>query len=361
MTSAGHGAQQDIDAAGEVFGVRLFRALGDCRLLILLDLGHRTGLFRAASIGPASSTSLSARTALNHRLVEEWAGAMVTAGVLTFDAGSSEYRLPPEHARYLLDGTGHLNVASFTPWLWTLAQRIPLLERSFRDGAGVSAAEYGPDLTRAQDALTTSKYDQILLTKVLPAVPGLSDRLAEGVTVIDVGCGNGHVLHLMAQAWPQSQFLGFDLDEAHLENARGEASRLGLANVDFRPCDAAQIPLSDRADLILAFEVIHDLADPPAALERIHRLLKPDGFFLMLDSGIPSRLADSLDNPSAFNTFATSVLVCLQVSLAQGGPGWGATWGVEQASEELKRAGFHVEGVTEVVPGQALYVGRTKL
>ena len=360
MTAAGGSAQHDVDAAGDTFAGRLFDALRDCRLLILLDLGHRTGLIEAASVAPATSASLAARTELNPRLVEEWAGAMVTAGVFTYDPRSEEYQLPPGHARHLLDGTGHLNVASFTSWLWALAQRLPLLERSFRDGAGISRLEYGSDLTRAQEALTTFRYDRILLTRLLPAVPRLPDLLAKGITVTDVGCGNGHVLHLMARAFPKSRFLGFDLDERQLSDARAEADRQGLVNVQFQHCDAAQIPLSDRADLIIAFEVIHDLADPPAALHRIRRLLEYDGLFLMLDSGIPSTLADSVTDPSAFHAFATSVLVCLQLSLAQGGPGLGATWGVERASEELDRCGFDVEVVREVVPGQALYACRTK-
>lgn len=165
-------------------------------------------------------------------------------------------------------------------------------------------------------------------------------RLKEGIDVLDVGCGEGHGLNLMAKAFPESRFYGYDISKEGTRAARAEAKKMKLANVHFKIADAARLEDRNRFDLIIAFDTIHDQAKPAKVLKGISRALRKDGTFLMQDIAASSNLHENLVNPLAPTIYTISTMHCMTVSLAYGGDGLGTAWGRQKALEMLAQAGF---------------------
>lgn len=157
---------------------------------------------------------------------------------------------------------------------------------------------------------------------------------------LDIGCGTGHSTNLMAQAYPHSRVTGYEFRDTTLEKARSEARSLGLSNVQFMRRDLAEMNDIAAYDLITAFDVIHDQAQPRTVLRRVATALKPGGSFLMVDVKASSRVHENLDHPMGPFMYGTSALHCMTVSLAQAGEGLGTMWGEQKAVELLRDAGF---------------------
>lgn len=327
-------------------------------LVLMVQIGHRTGLFEALAQGPGTSQEIAERAGLDERYVREWLGAMVTGGIAEYEPASGSYTLPPEHAA-CLTGTSSRNLAPGSQMLPILAARLSRVIECFRTGGGVPYADYRPDFTEAQDASWRLLYDGLLLKGFLPAVPGLPERLAAGIRVADLGCGTGHAINVMAQAYPRSTFVGYDFAEDGIARAREEARQMGLANARFEALDVTRLPDEPRFDLLTAFDAIHDQRDPAAVLRRAAAVLAPDGVFLMVEPKAASRLEDNVGNPFAPYLYGMSVLHCMTVSLAEGGTGLGTVWGEQTARRMLAEAGFaSVDVVDAPGPQNSIFICR---
>jgi len=142
-------------------------------------------------------------------------------------------------------------------------------------------------------------HDAALVEGILPLVPGLPDALRGGIEVPDVGCGPGHAVNLMAQAFPASRFTGYDFSTEAVDAARDEARSLGLTNASFEVLDVATLQQHERFDLVTAFDAIHDQAQPATVLANVRRALRPAGTFLMVDIKASSRLEQNIGLPWA--------------------------------------------------------------
>jgi 2-polyprenyl-3-methyl-5-hydroxy-6-metoxy-1,4-benzoquinol methylase len=327
------------EARVEAFAGRLFELYTGGMLTLMVDLGHRTGLFAAAAAGPATSGELAGRADLQERYVREWLGAMATGGMVEYDPATRTYRLPAEHAA-CLTGPGSANLAPFSRLGTHLAKHVDAVARAFREGGGVPYAEYRPEFTDVMDALGRGVFDELLVDAYLPLVPGLAGRLAAGARVADVGCGTGHAMVLLAGAFPASSFVGYDLAEDAVARARSEAAAAGLTNAAFEVRDAATLAVAEPFDAVFVFDAIHDQVDPAAVLGRIRAALAPGGTFVMVEPRTSSNLEDNLGAPFSPLLYAVSTLHCMTVSLAQGGAGLGAAWGEQTARAMLAEAGF---------------------
>ena len=308
-------------------------------LTYMIEIGNATGLFTAAADGPVSSTQLAERAGLSERHVREWLGAMVVAGIFEYQPESAVYSLPPEHAT-CLTGNSPYNLAPRALGLSRLGKLVPKVIETFRHGGGVPYPDYMPDFTELMDALGRNRYDNLLVSVYLGLAPGLPERLGKGISVADIGCGSGHVANLMAQAFPRSSFVGYDRSDNGIAVAASEADKLRLANVRFELLDLVRLPEEPKFDLITAFDVIHDQAQPAEVLERVNRALAPGGTFFMFDIRASSRLEENIANPMAAYLYSISVLHCMQVSLAYDGAGLGTCWGEQLARRMLADAGF---------------------
>jgi 2-polyprenyl-3-methyl-5-hydroxy-6-metoxy-1,4-benzoquinol methylase len=196
------------------------------------------------------------------------------------------------------------------------------------------------DSNKLQAEESTMTYGPKLVNTVLPLAPGVIEALQVGADVLDLGCGQGHAINLMAHAFPRSRFTGWDFAEDGITAARNEAARVGLTNARFGSRDLATLDVVDAYDLITAFDVVHDLAKPEGVLQRVVQALRHDGTFLMVDIAASSDLARNREHPRGTTLYACSLFHCMTVSLAQGGPRVGAMWGEEKAQVMLVEAGF---------------------
>jgi ubiquinone/menaquinone biosynthesis C-methylase UbiE len=331
-------------AAAEAFGERMMDTLNAGALSLMISIGHRTGLFDTlAGLDPATSPEIAAQAGLDERYVREWLGAMVTARVVEVDAESGRYRLPPEHAASLTRAARPGNMAATCQWIPVLGSVESRIVECFERGGGVPYQAYD----RFHQVMA-EESDQTVVAAlqgdILPGVPGLVERLESGIDVLDVGCGSGRAVNLLARTYPKSRFTGYDFSVEAVAAATAEAEQLGAHNARFLATDAAEIEDADAFDLITAFDAIHDQVRPDAVLAGIARALRGDGVFLMQDIAGSSHVHRDVEHPVGTFLYTISCMHCMTVSLAGGGAGLGAMWGRETACRMLAEAGFaHVE------------------
>src|SRR5262245_39135122 len=254
------------------FGAKLVGLYTGSVLTKLIDIGYEVGLFEASRAGPATSEELAERAGLKERYVREWLGAMATGGIYRYDPKSERYELPEEHAAVL---TGHTaqNAAPHSRILEHFGTHLPKIKACFRSGGGVPYSAYRPVFTQCMDDVWRRIFDQTLLSSFIGGVAGLTERLRSGIGVLDVGCGTGHAMNLLAREFPRSRFLGYDIGEDAIEAARREAAEMKLGNSRFEMQDVAGLPAAPKFDLITAFDAIHDQKDPDAVLRGVRRAL----------------------------------------------------------------------------------------
>lgn len=325
-------------AAAEAFAGRLVETVNHASTALMISVGHRTGLFDALhGRAPATSRQIALAAGLEERYVREWLAAMVTSAIVVYDAVSDRYSLPEEHAA-VLARSGDLDCMA------TMFQFIPLLGavedgivESFRNGGGVPYSSF-PRFHEVMAEESAQTVVAALVDHILPLAPGLLERLESGIEVLDIGCGSGRAMARLAREFPNSRFTGYDFSAEAVGRAQGLIG--DLPNLAFEQVDLARMLDVDRFDLITAFDVIHDQAEPALVLANVHRALAPGGTFLMQDISGTGRLEQDVHHPLGTLLYTISCLHCMTVSLAQNGAGLGAMWGREVAESMLADAGF---------------------
>lgn len=325
------------------FGEKLLGILNGGALAVMLSIGHRTGLFDTMSrLPPSTSAEIAGAAGLNERYVREWLGAMTTGGIVVCDPGGPRFSLPAAHAANLTRAAGAANMSFFGQYIAQCGFIEDRIVECFHRGGGVPYEAF-PRFHDIMEEDSGQSLGSALLDKVLPLAPGLPERLERGIDVLDIGCGRGRALIMMARHYPRSRFLGLDLSREATGHARAMAAEHGLTNVEFRPQDLTTFDADGPEaafDLVTAFDAIHDQARPDRVLRGIARTLRPDGTFLMQDIDASRHPANNMDHPLGPLLYTISCMHCMTVSLAQGGLGLGAVWGRETAEEMLREAGF---------------------
>jgi 2-polyprenyl-3-methyl-5-hydroxy-6-metoxy-1,4-benzoquinol methylase len=327
-------------STADVYASRIGRTLNSGFVALMISVGHRTGLFDAmASLPPSTSNSIASAAGLTERYVREWLGAMTTARIVHYDLRTGTYFLPVEYAAVLSRGAGSANLAPAAQMLSMLAAVEDLVVAGFFSGGGVA-----PEAFRRIDALLANEKHQLVdddyVEAVLDLMPGIDLRLAAGATVLDVGCGEGAVLTILAKKFPQSTFRGYDLSHEAINHANERAGEADLPNVDFAVGDVASLEEPRAYDLIIALESIHQQAFPRLVLRNINNALRRDGVFLMQEVAASSHLPRNTENPFAPMLYALSLMHAVPVALAQEGEALGRMWGEERARQMLTEAGF---------------------
>ena len=344
----------------EEFAERMVGAIDSASLAILLSIGHQTKLFDTlAELPPATSTQIADAAGLNERYVREWLGGVAVERVVDYDPSAQTYTLPPHRAAVLTRAAGPDNlsrVAQFIPLLAEVEQKVI---GCFHNGGGLSYAEY-PRFHALMAEESGATFDAALVDVILPMAEGLPGRLRAGAEVADFGCGSGHAVNIMAQAFPASRFTGIDFSDEGLAAARAEASQWGLSNATFVAKDVAALDEVETYDVITAFDAIHDQAHPAQVLANIYRALRPGGVFLMVDIKASSHVEDNVGVPFAPYMYTVSTMHCMSVSLALDGDGLGTVWGRQLATSMLGDAGFTDVAVHELEsdPINFYYVAR---
>ncbi|MEX2409649.1 MAG: class I SAM-dependent methyltransferase, partial [Rhodovibrionaceae bacterium] len=220
-------------AQAEAFADKLVGILNGGALSLMLSIGHRTGLFDTlAVLPPCDSKTLAAEAGLDERYVREWLGAMTVGGIVAHDPESGSYRLPPEHAALLTRASAADNLGVFAQYIGVLGSVEDDIVTCFKEGGGVPYARYA----RFHEVMAEDSGQSVLPAleeHILPLEPGLKERLEAGIRVLDVGCGRGKAVNLMARLFPNSRFTGYDLSGEAIAFAKAEAEAQGNANVAF--------------------------------------------------------------------------------------------------------------------------------
>ena len=322
------------------FAERMIGTMNEAALGLMVSVGHRTGLFDVmAGMPAATSAEIASRAALDERYVREWLAVMTTGRIVEHDGATGTFSLPAEHAAWLTRAAGMNNLATGMQYIGLMATVEDQIVDCFRHGGGVPYSAF-PRFQAVMAEDSGAVHDATLIDVTLPLVPGLVDRLRDGVDVADVGCGSGHAVNLMAGAFPRSRFTGFDFSDTGITAARAEAHRKGLTNVRFEQRDAAHLGETARFDFITTFDAVHDQARPDLVLAGIAAALRSDGVYLCVDTSASSALAENLDHPLGPFLYTVSCMHCMTVSLADGGMGLGTMWGEQTARKMLGEAGF---------------------
>ena len=327
-------------ARAEAFAERFVGTLSEASLAIMTSLGHRARLFDALADNPAlTCAELAAKASVAERYLREWLGVMVTSGVVDFDAETRRYTLPAEHAAFLTRAAAPDNMAVTTQFIALAATVEDLLLERFGSGEGLCYHHFD----RFHEVMAEDSAQLVvanLIEAILPVVPGLIGRLEAGIDVADFGCGGGRAMLRLARAFPRSRFFGFDLCADAFAATAAAARGEDLGNLAFAACDLSSAASVGHFDLVTAFDVVHDQKDPQSFLALVRQSLRHDGVYLMQDIGGSRDLEKNVGNPFAPLLYMISTMHCTPVSIGQGGPGLGAMWGVETATEYLSAAGF---------------------
>ena len=324
----------------EEFAGRIVGLINDALIGLMVSVGHRTNLFdRMAELPPSTSAEIADATGLNERYVREWLNAMTVARIVEYDAAAATYLLPPEHAVSLTRAAGPNNLANLAQFGALLGNVEEDIIECFRNGGGVPYSKF-PRFQELMAEMSAQVHDVALFDGTLPLVDGIIDRLEAGIDVVDIGCGAGHAVNLMAARFPNSRFTGWDFSEEAVATAQAEAAELGVDNATFEVKDATTIDGSQQFDFITVFDAIHDQAQPAKVLKNIADSLKPGGVFLCVDIAGSSNVEENVEHPLAPMLYSVSTFHCMTVSLALDGAGLGTMWGEQKANEMLAEAGF---------------------
>jgi SAM-dependent methyltransferase len=308
---------------------------------VMVSIGDKLGLFRSMKgAGPITSAELARRTGCAERYVREWLNAQAAGGYVTYHPVSGTYELSPEQAFVLADET---SPAHFTPAWQVVASMWSDEEKAieaFRTGKGVSWGDHDHRLHCGVAAFYRNAYRGSLVPQWLPALEGVIDALERGITVADVGCGHGHSTIIMAEAFPNSRFVGFDVHAGSIEAARQHAAKAGVAGrVRFDVAKADDYPRGDYG-LICFFDCLHDMGRPAAAVEHAATALAPGGTVLLVEPYASDHVEENL-NPVGRLYYSASTTMCVAHALSERGThALGAQAGEARLAEIFAGAGF---------------------
>jgi SAM-dependent methyltransferase len=333
---------QAIDQARlDEFMGRFVGDLGAALSAALVVIGDRLGLYRAMADGGAvTAAELAARTDTDERYVREWLSNQAAGGYISYDPAGGEFFLSPEQSLALAQEGS----PAFVPGAFQLATALikdeEKIEQAFVGRHGVGWHEHHDDLFSGTERFFRPGYAANLVSSWIPALGGVREKLEDGARVADVGCGHGASTILMAEAFPRSEFVGFDYHEASIAHARAAASRAGLdGRARFEVAAAKEYP-GDGYDLVCMFDCLHDMGDPVGAAAHVLRSLAADGVWLIVEPYAGDRLEDNL-NPVGRVFYGASTLVCTPASRDQDvGLALGAQAGEARLREVVTAGGF---------------------
>ena len=315
--------------------------LGATMSAALVVIGDKLGLYRAMADGDlVTAEELASRTGTDARYVREWLSNQAAGGYVSYDAADERFFLTPEQSLALAQEGSPAFVPGAFQVATSLIKDEETIADAFQSGRGVGWHEHHHDLFTGTERFFRPGYAANLVTSWIPALDGVQAKLEDGALVADVGCGHGASTILMAQAYPRSEFVGFDYHQASVEHARGAAAQHGLGGrVSFELATAKQYP-GDGYDLVTMFDCLHDMGDPVGAAAHVRQTLTADGTWMIVEPYAGDRLQDNL-NPVGRVFYGASTLVCTPASRDQEvGLALGAQAGEARLGDVVGEGGF---------------------
>jgi 2-polyprenyl-3-methyl-5-hydroxy-6-metoxy-1,4-benzoquinol methylase len=333
-----------VEVDGEKLMRFVFRAVDEVGATLnaaLVVMGDKLGLYRAlAASGGLSAAELAERTGTAERYVREWLNAQAAGGFVSYEAERGLYWLPPEQAIALTDSDSPAYLPGFFQLALGSVIDSPKITEKARSGDGFGWHEHVHDVHEGCERFFRPGYNAHLIGEWLPALDGVVETLERGALVADVGCGHGASTILMAQAFPNSTFVGSDYHSGSIETARRRSQEAGVADrVRFEAASAASYGGTDY-DLVTMFDCLHDMGDPLGAARHVRSTIKPDGTWMIVEPNAGDRVEDNF-NPVGRAYYAFSTLLCTPASLSQDvGLALGAQAGEARIRDVVQEGGF---------------------
>jgi len=306
----------------------------------MVVIGEKLGLYKALAARPMASVELAFTTQTDERYVREWLASQAAGGYITYDEKTGKFGLSEEQAFALAseDSPAYLPGA-FELALGSLAA-VPRIAESFRTGNGMGWHEHVDGVFHGCEKFFRPGYAANLVSSWIPALHDVQEKLEAGARVADVGCGKGASTILMAKAFPNSQFSGFDYHDESIEAARESAKRAGVAErISFEVSKAKEFP-GKNYDFVAVFDCLHDMGDPVGAAAHVRESLAPDGTWMIVEPFANDQLKDNL-NPVGRVYYSFSTLLCTPCSRSQEvGLCLGAQAGEARIRDVVSSAGF---------------------
>src|SRR5215471_7723903 len=332
-------ATLDMDKLNAFMG-RFVTDLGAAGHAGMVVIGEKLGLYKALATGPMSSTELAAKTKTDERYLREWLSSQAAGGYILYDAQTGKFSMSSEQAFTLAreDSPAYLPGA-FELALGSLAA-VPRIADSFRSGAGMGWHEHADGVFHGCEKFFRPGYAANLVSAWIPSLKDVQQKLEAGARVADVGCGKGASTLLMSEAYPKSQFFGFDYHDKSIEAARESAKQAGVADrVTFDVAKAKEFP-GKNYDFVAVFDCLHDMGDPIGAATHVRNSLAKDGTWMIVEPFANDQLKDNL-NPVGRVFYSFSTLLCTPCSRSQEvGMCLGAQAGETRIRDVVTAAGF---------------------
>lgn len=307
----------------------------------LVVIGDKLGLYKAlAENDGLTSDQLADKTETNRRYIREWLASQAAGGYVTYDPETDSYSLSDEQTFILADESSPAFVPGAFQVAVAAARIEPKLAKAFKTGKGIGWHEHDKGLFQGTERFFRPNYATNLVSSWLPSLEGVVNKLNKGASVADVGCGHGASTILMAKAYPDSRFTGFDYHTPSIREARRKAKREGLSGrVSFEVASAKDFP-GDSYDLVTVFDCLHDMGDPSGAATHIYDTLKKNGTWMIVEPYANDKLEENL-NPVGRAFYSVSTLVCTPCSMSQEvGSALGAQAGESRIREVVMKGGF---------------------
>jgi 2-polyprenyl-3-methyl-5-hydroxy-6-metoxy-1,4-benzoquinol methylase len=306
----------------------------------LVYIGQKLGLYKAmAGAGPLSADELAQKTATNSRYVREWLINQAAGGYVEYDQETQRYNLSPEQAVALTDESSPFYVGGGFYVIKAMTNAVTRIENHFTNGGGMLWGEHDPDLFVGTERFFRPGYAAHLIATWIPSLTGIEEKLKAGGKVADIGCGHGSSTIIMAQAYPNSRFWGFDNHTKSIETAQQRAKDAGVSDrVTFAMANASEIP-DEKFDMVTFFDCLHDMGDPVSACKRAAEVLAQDGSALIVEPMAGNTVEENFNIIGRVFSGA-STLCCTSNSLALNGPALGAVASESAIREVVLAGGF---------------------
>ncbi len=325
---------------------------------VLGFIGQKLGLYKAlAEAGASTPAELAAHTNTFERYVREWLINQAASGYVEYDAASGRYSLSPEQRVALTDEQSPYYVGGGFYVVKAMSRAEPRISEAFSKGGGMLWGEHDADLFVGTERFFRPGYTAHLVGSWIPSLSGVEDKLKAGGTVADIGCGHGASTLIMAKAYPNTRFYGFDNHAPSIEHARRAAVEAGVSDrVQFEVADALSFP-GEAYDMIAFFDCLHDMGDPVGAIKRASQTLAADGSVLIVEPMAGNAVEENF-NPVGRTFAAASTLCCTANSLALGGPALGAVATEDALRETVLAGGFKQFSRTTQTPFNRIFEAR---
>jgi 2-polyprenyl-3-methyl-5-hydroxy-6-metoxy-1,4-benzoquinol methylase len=332
-------AAVDENKMNQVIG-QMLNDLGGAASVELVRMGDALGLYKTLHAkGSMTCEELASAAGVHQRYLREWLAHQTASHYLTYDSATQKFTLPPEQAMMLAIDDSPVAMLGAFDCMASWADAQPRVQEAFKRGGGVAWGDFGPCLFCAVARFFRPGYLNNVVQKWLPALDGVVAKLTAGAKVADVGCGHGWSTVIMAQAFPKSQFTGYDFHPSSIDAARAHAREHNVSNATFEVGTAKNYPATDL-DFVTFFDCLHDMGDPAGAAAHVRETLKPDGTWMIVEPMAADKMEDNM-NPIGRIYYAASTLVCVPTSLSQEvGTALGAQAGEARLREVITAGGF---------------------